>query len=273
MFQLWPNRDFATNCPQMRDQNTNRPVIHQRGRGAQQQQGRAVAHATTSKQADAPNVVVTGTLPIFGHLAFVLFDSGSTHSFVSEEFIDLALLEKEPLEIILSVSTPAHELLMATHRVKEDSVTVRGRVIEATLIVLSMQDFDVIFCMNWLGENRALINCETRIVTLRLPLGDSFTYKGATSKRTPRVITARKARKMIRSGAIAFLASVTLDSRNEQTVSSVHIVRDFVDVLEDLPSLPPVRKVDFEIDLQPGTVPISKAPYRMAPAELRELKE
>ena len=37
--------------------------------------------------------------------------------------------------------------------------------------------------------------------------------------------------------------------------------------------MPPVREVDFEIDLEPGTAPISKAPYRMAPAELRELKE
>ena len=44
---------------------------------------------------------------------------------------------------------------MATHRVKGDSVTVSGRVIEAVLIVLSMQDFDVILGMDWLGENRA----------------------------------------------------------------------------------------------------------------------
>ena len=58
----------------------------------------------------APDAVVTGTLPVFGHLAFVLFDSGSTHSFVSEKFVDLAHLEKEPLETILSVSTPPHEL-------------------------------------------------------------------------------------------------------------------------------------------------------------------
>ena len=153
---------FVANCPHRRDHNTNRPAVkNQRGRGAQKQQGRAVAHATTGRQADAPDAVVTGTLPIFGHLALVLFDSESTHSFVSEEFIDLAHLEKEPLKIILLVSTPAHELLMATHRVKGGSVTVSGRVIEAALIVLSMHDFDVILGMDWLGENRALIECET----------------------------------------------------------------------------------------------------------------
>ncbi|XP_022958237.1 uncharacterized protein LOC111459523 isoform X1 [Cucurbita moschata] len=193
---------------------------------------------------------------------------------MSEKFVDLAHLEKEPLETILSVSTPAHELLMATHRVKGGNVIVSGRVIKAVLIVLSMQDFNVILGMDWLGENHALIDCETQIVTLRLSSGDSFTYEGATSKRTLSVVTALKARKMICGGASAFLVSVTLDCSNEQTVSSVHIVREFTDVFpKDLPSLPPVREVDFGINLELGTAPISKAPYRMARAELRELEE
>ena len=74
---------FAANCPQKRDYNTNRPAIrNQKGWGAQQQQGRAVAHATTGRQADAPDAVVTGTLTVFGHLAFVLFDSGLFITFV-----------------------------------------------------------------------------------------------------------------------------------------------------------------------------------------------
>ena len=72
----------------MRDQNTNRSATqNQRGRGAQQQQRRAVAHATTGTQVDIPDVVVIGTLPVFGHLAYVLFDSGSTHSFVFEKLL------------------------------------------------------------------------------------------------------------------------------------------------------------------------------------------
>ena len=172
------------------------------------------------------------------------------------------------------MSIPTHELLLATHRVKGGSVRISGRVIEDTLIVLSKQDFNVILGMDWLGENRVLIDCETRIVTLRLPSGDNFTYKGATSKGAPSVITSLWAKKLIRSGASAFLASVTLDNSNKQITSSVHIVREFIDVfLDDLPGFLPAREVDFGIDLELGTVPISKAPYRMAPAELRELKE
>ena len=63
-------------------------------------------------------------LLVFGHLALVLFDSGSKHSFASEEFVELAHLEKELLEITLSVSTPTHELLLATHRVKRGGITI-----------------------------------------------------------------------------------------------------------------------------------------------------
>ena len=78
---------------------------------------------------------------------------------------------------------------------------------------------------------------------------------------------------MIHSGASTFLASVTLDSSYEQTISLVHIVREFVDIFpENLQSFPPVREVDFGIDLESGTAPISKAPYRMTPTELWELK-
>ena len=51
------------------------------------------------------------------------------------------------------------------------------------------------------------------------------------------------------------------------------MVNEFIDVFpEDLPGLPPDREIEFSIDLQPGTAPISQAPYRMALAELKELK-
>src|SRR5580765_777218 len=53
----------------------------------------------------------------------------------------------------------------------------------------------------------------------------------------------------------------------------IMVVQEFEDVFpEDVPGLPPVREIEFEIDLIPGTGPVSVAPYRMAPAELVELK-
>ena len=66
------------------------------------------------------------------------------------------------------------------------------------------------------------------------------------------------------------LATITVD---EVTVAMVPMVKDFADVfLDELPRLPPDREIEFGIEVLSGTTPISKAPYRMAPAELVELK-
>ncbi|GJW26728.1 putative reverse transcriptase domain-containing protein, partial [Tanacetum coccineum] len=54
----------------------------------------------------------------------------------------------------------------------------------------------------------------------------------------------------------------------------VPIVRDFPEVFpEDLPSLPPARPVEFQIDLIPGAAPVARAPYRLALSEIKELSE
>ena len=58
------------------------------------------------------------------------------------------------------------------------------------------------------------------------------------------------------------------------SVDRVPVVCELQDVfLEELPGLPPEREIEFCIDVVPGTDPISRPPYRMAPAELNELKE
>ena len=53
----------------------------------------------------------------------------------------------------------------------------------------------------------------------------------------------------------------------------IAVVQEFSYVFpEDLLGLPPDREISFEIELLPGTTTVSKAPYRMAPAELKELQ-
>ena len=66
-----------------------------------------------------------------------------------------------------------------------------------------------------------------------------------------------------------------MDTSKEEKLQpkDVPIVKDFIEVFpEELPGLPPDRVITFEIELLPGTAPISKAPYQMAPAELKELQ-
>jgi len=88
------------------------------------------------------------------------------------------------------------------------------------------------------------------------------------------VISVVKAHRLLARGAWGFVAKLSEVSRGQLSVKQVPIVQEFADVFpEELPGLPPKREVDFSIELEPGTRPISKAPYRMAPAELKELKE
>lgn len=83
-----------------------------------------------------------------------------------------------------------------------------------------------------------------------------------------------KARRLLESECMGYLASV-VDTYKEQKLKpeEVSVVRDFLEVFtEDLLGLPPDREIEFVIELLPGITPVSKAPYRMAPAELNELK-
>ncbi|GAB2279902.1 hypothetical protein Dimus_039391 [Dionaea muscipula] len=77
---------------------------------------------------------------------------------------------------------------------------------------------------------------------------------------------------MLMRGCEGFLAYVVETRTDEPRLEDIPVVREFADVFpNDLPGLPPDREVEFVIDLLPDTRPISKAPYRMTPVELKEL--
>ncbi|KAL4022800.1 hypothetical protein IC575_016546 [Cucumis melo] len=205
--------------------------------------------------------------PVLGHYALVLFDSGSSHSFISSAFVSHARLEVEPLHHVLSVSTPSGECMLSKEKVKACQIEIAGHVIEVTLIVLDMLDFDVILGMDWLAANHASIDCSRKEVTFNPPRW-RFKFKGGGSKSLPQVISAIRASKLLSQGTWGILASVVDTREADVSLSSEPVVRDYPDVFpEELPGLPPHREVEFAIELEPGTVPISRAPYRMAPAD------
>ncbi|GKE61022.1 hypothetical protein Tco_1511389 [Tanacetum coccineum] len=111
------------------------------------------------------------------------------------------------------------------------------------LLALSAEPrFDVIIGMDWLAKYQAVIVCAEKI------------------------------------GCHVFLAHVTTkmtaDKSKEKRFEDVPIVQDFPKVFpEDLPGLSLTRQVEFQIDLIPGAAPIARAPYRLAPSEMKELSE
>ena len=74
-------------------------------------------------------------------------------------------------------------------------------------------------------------------------------------------------------GLLCLLVSVNDLDHDIPSMDSVLVVNEFQDVFpDDLPGDPPPWEIDFGIDLEPDTKPISVTPYRMAPVELKELK-
>ncbi|GJX10036.1 putative reverse transcriptase domain-containing protein [Tanacetum coccineum] len=66
----------------------------------------------------------------------------------------------------------------------------------------------------------------------------------------------------------------TEDKLGEKRLEDVPIVRNFLEVFpKELPGFPPTRQVEFQIDLMPGAAPVARAPYRLAPSEMKELSE
>ena len=87
------------------------------------------------------------------------------------------------------------------------------------------------------------------------------------------VISAMQARRSLRKGCEAFLALVLDSKRGQVNLENIPVIKEFPDVfLEELPGLPLEREVDMSIEVIQGTTPISRAPYRTTPTELKELK-
>ncbi|TYK13743.1 gag protease polyprotein [Cucumis melo var. makuwa] len=136
-----------------------------------------------------------------------------------------------------------------------------------------MLDFDVILGMDWLATKHATIDCSRKEVVFNPSSMDSFKFKGEGSRSLLKVISAMRANKLLSQGTWSTLASVVDTREVDVSLSSEPMVRDYPDVFpEELSELPPHREIKFAIELESGTVPISRAPYRMAPAELKELK-
>ncbi|XP_038885962.1 uncharacterized protein LOC120076265 [Benincasa hispida] len=262
------DRCSRRNAPEHRDQ----PVSSFKGGPSrQQQQGRVFS--TTRHEAEKSGIMVISTLPILGHYALVLFDSGSSHSFISAVFVRHAMIDSESFPFTLSISTPSGEFMLDIEKIKACQVEVANRALDVTLIILDIRDFDVLLGIDWLATNHASIDCSHKQVIFNPPTGASFKFRGVGTVVLPIVISALKTGRLYDQVAWGFMASVVDTRETEVTLTLEPVVRDFPDVFpEDLLGLPPQREVDFAIELEPGTTSISKAPYTMAPAELKELK-
>nr|GFB41750.1 putative reverse transcriptase domain-containing protein [Tanacetum cinerariifolium] len=149
------------------------------------------------------------------------------------------------------------------------------------LMPVEMGSFDVIIGMDWLSRYQAVIVCADKIV--RIPWGrETLIFHDDRSNQEHEtqlnIISCAKTQKYMLKGCQVFLAHVTTkeaEGKSEKKrLENVPIVWDFPKVFpEDFSGLPPTRQVVFQIDLIPGAAPVARAPYRLAPPEIKELSE
>jgi hypothetical protein len=138
-------------------------------------------------------------------------------------------------------------------------VQIRGIEFLANLIVMGNQHttIDVILGMNWLTKYQASLSCDERTVKLVSLSGEEVLVELVLSG--PRKGSCHQ--------VIAYIEEI-------KPSEAISVVSDFPDVFpEELPGMPPERKVEFAIELIPGIVPISKRAYRVSGPELVELKK
>ncbi|KAL8135127.1 hypothetical protein AgCh_009962 [Apium graveolens] len=187
--------------------------------------------------------VIAGTLLLNSERANVLFDSGVTKSFISQNFAKKLKLNVIPLREVLQVEIANEEIIPVNQVHPKCKLKIEGKVFEVDLIPFALGEFDIILEMDWLSSNGAQIDCEP--------------------KRTKR---------LLKKGNEASLDYVMDTKKEVPNIQDIPVVNEFEDVFpENLTGLPPDREIEFAIELPPGMAPVSKAPYRLAPIEMKEL--
>ncbi|GJW55896.1 putative reverse transcriptase domain-containing protein [Tanacetum coccineum] len=260
---------FRKDCPQWKNKN--------QGNG----NGVARAYAVGVAGQNPDNNVVTGTFLLNNRCASILFDTGADRSFVSTQFSTLINIAPTTLDHGYNVELADGRIIWVNTVLLGCTLNFLNHPFHVDLMPVEMGTYDVIIGMDWLTKYQAVIDCAKKIV--RIPFGSEiliFHGDGSRNKRGTRlnIISCTKAQKYLLQGCHVFLAHITIketgDKSKKKQLQDVPIVKNFPEVFpEDLPGLPHTRQVEFHIDLVPGAAPVARAPYRLAPSEMKELAD
>nr|GEX08269.1 putative reverse transcriptase domain-containing protein [Tanacetum cinerariifolium] len=222
--------------------------------GNRNAQGWVYAVGNAKKKGNAPvnpdSNVVTSIFLLNNRYASILFDTDADRSFISIAFSSLVNIDPTPLGSSYDVELADGKIVRIDTIIRGCTINFQNHPFNIDLMPVELGSFNVIFGMDWLRR------CHAVIVFM------SYT----------------KAQEYMAKGCQIFLAQISAKKEEDKSegkqLKDVTIVRDFSEVfIEDLPGLPPARPAEFQIDLIPGAAPITRAPYRLAPSEMKELSE
>jgi hypothetical protein len=194
--------------------------------------------------------IMTGTFSINHQPVIILFDSSATHSFISSKCGTKVGLDFYPTKGAYMIATPGGKI--ASNQIyRKVPIQLGSNLIKTDLLLLDLEGMDVLLGMDWMTRHRVSLDISSRAVEIDSPDHET-------------TILYLPQRECNDSCAYAVEGIKLTD---------IPIICENPDVFpDDLPGIPPNRNIEFVIELQPGTAPISKRPYRMPPNELAELK-
>ncbi|GJY94576.1 reverse transcriptase domain-containing protein [Tanacetum coccineum] len=182
-------------------------------------QGRAYMLRDRNAHQD-PNVV-TSMFLLNQHLARVLFDSGADKSFVSISLASMLNIPPITIDTFYNIEMVDGNLVSTNTVIQGATLTLLNQPFKIDLMPIKLGSFDVVIDMDWLSKYHAKILCDEKVVHIPID-GETLIIRVMEKK------------------------------SDEKQLEDIPVVREFLEVFpEDLPGLPPVRQVEFQIDLIP----------------------
>ena len=117
-----------------------------------------------------------GILSLYGIDVRVLFDMGSTHSFIAPRIVCHIPFSSTLLPYCLIVSTPGGVELVGSEFYKDCKIMVHDQELPRDLIILDIHDFDLILGVDWLSQHYAKVDCRCKVIHFELPQQPIITY-------------------------------------------------------------------------------------------------
>ncbi|GJS10830.1 putative reverse transcriptase domain-containing protein [Tanacetum coccineum] len=161
-------------------------------------------------------------------------------------------LEPSDLGFRYEIEIASGQLVEIDKVIKGCKLKIEGHVFDIDLIPFGYGSFDMIIGMDWLSNYKAEIICHENVVRIPLPDGKMLRVVGERPEEKARLLMSAKASYKKQEGIV--------------------VGRDFPkEFMDDLSGLPPIREIEFRIELISGATPVAKSPYRLAPSEMEEL--
>nr|GEZ17389.1 putative reverse transcriptase domain-containing protein [Tanacetum cinerariifolium] len=251
----------------------------------QVRQGWVYAVGNAKKNGNAPtnpnSNAVTFTFLLNNRYASILFDNGADRSFISIAFSSMVNIDPNPLGSSYDVKLADGKIVGKDTIIRGCTINFQNHLFNIDLMPIELGSFDVIIGKDWLRKCHAMIVCDEKLV--QVPYGNetlTFHENESNNGRESRlaVISCSKAQEYMAKGCQIFLAQISAKKEEDKSegkqLKGIPIVRDFPKVFpEDFPGLPPAQPVEFQIDLIPGAAQVARAPYRLAPSEMKELSK